>query len=361
MGRAPGRDPRGLAERVRTKLGATTVSDGDEDLPVAALLDAFEEPVLLLRRNMIRRANTAARSLLGSYVEGEDVRVVIRYPEASALLQTQKEGVAPLGGLGDSERRWEIHVALLDADHRLIRLEDQSAKVAAERMRTDFVANASHELRTPLAAISGFIETLEEANGADEAEVRARFLAIMAKEARRMQRLIDDLMSLSRVEVDRYVRPNEPVDLAAAVRAACGEIEAGGRADGRVRLTIEGQPIVRADVSQISQLIHNVVGNALKYGRDHTPIEVSLRIVGDQARFSVADQGEGIAEEHLPRLTERFYRVDPGRSRSVGGTGLGLAIVKHIVERHRGKLDISSIQGTGTTVTIWLPLAGETV
>lgn len=351
-----------LADRVRRNQTPPPVTlDDREELPLAALLDAFSDPLMLLRGNLVRRANEAARGLLGAYVEGEDVRLVIRHPEGAALLHSQGEGLTPVGGLGDSERRWEMRVSILDQHHRLIRLEDRSGQLAAERMRTDFVANASHELRTPLAAISGFIETLEEANGPDEGAVRSRFLGIMAKESRRMQRLIDDLMSLSRVEVDRYVRPSEPIDLAAAVRAACGEIEAGGKSDGRLKLAIEAQPIVRADPSQISQLVHNVVGNALKYGAPGTPVEVTLKNGGAQARLIVVDHGEGIAEEHLPRLTERFYRVDPGRSRQLGGTGLGLAIVKHIVERHRGKLDIVSTQGVGTTVTVSLPLANESV
>lgn len=338
---------------------APHVADEAGELPLAALLDAFAEPLLLLRGNLIRRSNASARAVLGAYIEGEDVRMVLRHPEAGALLLRQVEGTAQLGGLGDSERSWEAHVSVLDPQHRLVRLEDKSPQLAAERSRTDFVANASHELRTPLAAISGFIETLEDANGADDAPIRSRFLGIMAAEAKRMQRLIDDLMSLSRVEVDRYVRPSEPIDLAASVSAACREIEGGGKADGRIQLEISGRPIVRADAGQISQLVHNVVGNALKYGREGSPVLIRLSTLAGQARLRVVDQGDGISEEHLPRLTERFYRVDAGRSRSVGGTGLGLAIVKHIVERHRGKLDIASTPGIGTTVTVSLPLAGD--
>jgi len=355
-----------LAQRLVNKVRGSRAPDllattAQEELPLAALLEVFDEPLLLLRHSTIARSNAVARALLGAYVEGEDVRLVIRHPEGAALLARGEDGLVSIGGLGDSERRWEMAVRRVDAEHRLIRLEDRSAQLASERMRTDFVANASHELRTPLAAISGFVETLEEANGPEEAPIRKRFLSIMAGEARRMQRLIDDLMSLSRVEVDRFVRPSERINLAAALRSACDEISAGGKVDGRVILAIEGAPVVRADAAQISQLVHNIVGNALKYGGEGTPVRVSLRGVGQMAQLVVADQGEGIAPEHLPRLTERFYRVDPGRSRSLGGTGLGLAIVKHIVERHRGRLDVSSTLGVGTIVTVSLPLVGEGV
>ncbi len=350
-----------LAERVRRTPApaAVAIDSQGEQLPLAALLDAFEEPLLLLRDNLVQRANAAARVLLGAHAEGEDVRMVIRHPEGAGLLAEYRAGGASLGGLGDSERLWYMAVSILDPRHRLVRLEDRSGQLAAERMRTDFVANASHELRTPLAAISGFVETLEEANGPDEAPIRARFLGIMGKEARRMQRLIDDLMSLSRVEADRFVRPGNPLDLGAAIRTACAEIEAGGKADGRIAFDIEGRPIVAADPSQISQLVHNIVGNALKYGADGGKVDIVLRGNGANAILSVTDHGEGISEEHLPRLTERFYRVDPGRSRQLGGTGLGLAIVKHIVERHRGRLEIASTPGIGTRVTVRLPLAGQ--
>jgi two-component system phosphate regulon sensor histidine kinase PhoR len=363
MARAGSKLAQRLADRVRrTPPPAAIATDPQgEPLPLAALLNAFSEPLLLLRDTLVEHANAAARALLGAHAEGEDVRMVIRHPEGAALLADYRAGGASLGGLGDSERLWYMAVSILDPRHRLIRLEDRSGQLAAERMRTDFVANASHELRTPLAAISGFIETLEEANGPDEAPIRSRFLGIMGTEARRMQRLIDDLMSLSRVEADRFVRPSRPLDLAAAVRTACAEIEAGGKADGRIVFAIEGQPIVPADPSQISQLVHNIVGNALKYSADGGSVEVRLRRGGDNAVLTVADHGEGIAEEHLPRLTERFYRVDPGRSRQLGGTGLGLAIVKHIVERHRGRLEIASEAGVGTTVTVRLPLAGQSL
>lgn len=322
------------------------------------LLDGFPEPLLLLDGLIVASANSAARQLFGAYVDGEDVRLALRHPQASALLAGTREGPVAIGGLGNPDRRWEMTVNPLADGRRLVRLEDRSSAQATERMRTDFVANASHELRTPLAALIGFIETLEDANGVDEAPIRARFLGIMGAEARRMQRLIDDLMSLSRIEADRFVAPRETLDLAALTRIACAEIEGGGKAVGRLHCAIDAPlAMVHGDRAQLLQLLHNVIGNALKYARPNSPVEVALSIADANAVLTVRDEGEGIPAELIPRLTERFYRVDPGRSRALGGTGLGLAIVKHVVERHRGRLDIASVIGTGTTVTVALPLA----
>lgn len=322
-----------------------------------ALLDVFPEPLLLLNGLAVIASNAAARKLFGAYVDGEDVRLALRHPQASALLTGKREGPVMIGGLGNPDRRWEMTLSPLADGRRMVRLQDRSSAQAAERMRTDFVANASHELRTPLAALIGFIETLEDANGPNDAPIRARFLGIMGAEARRMQRLIDDLMSLSRIEADRFVVPRETIDLVALTRVACAEIEGGGKAAGRVRATIEiEQANVHGDRAQLLQLLHNVIGNALKYGRAESPVMVSVTLAEGNVVLTVRDEGEGIPSELIPRLTERFYRVDPGRSRALGGTGLGLAIVKHVVERHRGRLDIASVVGTGTTVTISLPL-----
>jgi two-component system phosphate regulon sensor histidine kinase PhoR len=182
----------------------------------------------------------------------------------------------------------------------------------------------------------------------------------MEGEARRMQRLIDDLMSLSRIEADRYYPPKDQVNLGPLLREVADEF--AGRRDG-ARLTIEApaRAIVTGDRGQLHQLIHNIISNAFKYGREGSPVRATLKTTQGTVRFAVQDEGEGIAPEHLPRLTERFYRADPGRSRQIGGTGLGLAIVKHIVERHRGRLDIASVVGEGTIVSVELPLAPASV
>jgi len=228
-------------------------------------------------------------------------------------------------------------------------------------MRVDFVANASHELRTPLSTLVGFIETLEDRKASDDPATRARFLSIMSGEAKRMQTLVADLMSLSRIEAEKYSAPQTALDLPPLLGEVRDAAEPGV-AHGKNRVAVEAEPDlppIAGDRAQISQLLHNVIGNALKYARPGTPVVVRVRRDGSMLRLTVTDEGEGIATEHLPRLTERFYRAEPSRSRALGGTGLGLAIVKHIVERHRGRLDIDSVVGRGTTVTILLPLARE--
>jgi len=227
-------------------------------------------------------------------------------------------------------------------------------------MRVDFVANASHELRTPLAAILGYVETLDDDAAIGDPATRKRFLRIIRDEAWRMQRLVEDLMSLSRIEAEKFRAPEAAVDLAELIREVHAVIRDG--ADRRSRDVTteieENLPLVAGDRAQLSQLLHNLVGNAMKYGRPDTPVTIrASRGPGSMVRLSVEDQGDGIAPEHLPRLTERFYRVAPSRSRSLGGTGLGLAIVKHIIERHRGRLDIRSTPGEGTIVNALLPTA----
>ena len=327
------------------------------------LLGAVDDPLMLVEGRQVVRANAAAVAALGEHVIGEDIRLAIRHPAATELLTRDGnvEGNVELIGLGAADRHWILSTQPLGAGARLVRLSDRTATRASERIRVDFVANASHELRTPLASLIGFIETLEDANGPDEAPVRERFLRIMAGEARRMQRLVDDLISLSRIEADKHRVPADAIALGALARETADTLR-GERADKpRVELAIEdGLPPVTGDRAQLSQLLHNLVGNALKYGDPNKPVRVTVtRSSPAMIRLAVADEGEGIAPQHLPRLTERFYRVDAGRSRQAGGTGLGLAIVKHIVERHRGRLDIASTQGVGTTVTVLLPVTAE--
>jgi two-component system phosphate regulon sensor histidine kinase PhoR len=245
---------------------------------------------------------------------------------------------------------------------RLVRLIDRSETHASEQMRTDFVANASHELRTPLATLLGFLETLQDDSAAEHAPTRARFLKIMWDEARRMHRLVDDLISLSRIEAERFSLPRESVELVPLVEEVKASLATVIEEKGS-RLCVEQngpEPVILGDRSQLAQLLQNLVINALKYGRPGSDVTIRFEDAGpEMLRLSVIDQGEGIAPEHLPRLTERFYRVDPSRSRSMGGTGLGLAIVKHIVGRHRGRLDIRSKLGEGTMVRVYLPLAPQ--
>jgi two-component system phosphate regulon sensor histidine kinase PhoR len=326
----------------------------------ARVVDAVAEPILLVETDTIAHANPAAQALLGGHVVGEDVRVAIRHPAAAERLAGPGGGVGlepvEIVGLGARDQYWEMRVATLDEGRRLVHFTDRSGTHATERIRVDFVANASHELRTPLASLLGFIETLGDEAG-DERATRKRFLKLMFDEARRMQRLVDDLISLSRIEAGKFRVPEQPVDLPELIREVVSELQAGaGDRGDDFEIDLIDLPPIPADRAQLSQLLHNIVGNAMKYGRPTTPLTIRLTPAGpNMVALTVTDEGEGIAPEHLPRLTERFYRVDMGRSRSMGGTGLGLAIVKHIVERHRGRLEITSGVGKGTTVTVLLP------
>uniref|UniRef100_UPI0035CB11AA ATP-binding protein n=1 Tax=uncultured Sphingomonas sp. TaxID=158754 RepID=UPI0035CB11AA len=329
---------------------------------IQEVIEAIVEPVLIIADGRVRYANAVALGLLGKHIVGEDVRVAIRHPGAAERLASPLTGATQgpinLVGLGTQDQHWEMHVSGTQDGQRIVQLVDRTGNYAAERMRVDFVANASHELRTPLASILGYIETLGDEKAGEDAQVRGRFLKIMFDEARRMQRLVEDLISLSRIEAEKYRLPDRAVDLGALVGEVRSELfDAQDSRSADIVADIDlGVPAVAGDRAQLSQVLHNLIGNAMKYGRAGTPVAVRLwRDPAGMVRLSVTDEGDGIAAEHLPRLTERFYRVDPGRSRAGGGTGLGLAIVKHIIERHRGRFDVASVVGTGTTVTIMLP------
>ncbi|MEW4467141.1 ATP-binding protein [Parasphingorhabdus sp. JC815] len=328
------------------------------------VIQPITDPILLIRDAKVAQANAAAKSFLGDHIIGEDVRVAIRHPAAADRLanpNVQHTGEPILlVGVGSAGQRWELRIHALADGLKLVQLSDQSSHYAAERMRTDFVANASHELRTPLAAIKGFIETLEDPDAGKDDETRIRFLQIMYKEADRMQRLVEDLMSLSRIEAEKYQLPSEPVNLAnliSDVKAVF--LNSRNKQETDFNLSVpENLPMIQGDYAQLSQLLHNLISNAFKYGEKGTSVTVSVAPNRNNSllRMTVTDKGDGIASEHIPRLTERFYRVDKGRSKSIGGTGLGLAIVKHITERHGGRMEITSKKGIGTSVTIFLPV-----
>ena len=335
-------------------------------------ITALADPAILVSGAWrVLAVNAGAQELFGQRIVGTDVRQTVRHPVVLEALRLGMAGEDPglreVTTLGAQDGAFQVRVVALEPDRGpdgrlLLSFSDMTQARLTERMRADFVANASHELRTPLANISGFIETLLGPAAEDE-PARRRFLEIMAGEAGRMSRLIDDLLSLSRIELDKHVRPQTllelPLLLADVGKTLAMRLEADGR---KLELKVaDALPPVVADRDQILQVLHNLVLNALKYGRSGTPITVTAAPEpagrGEpMVRVSVIDQGEGIAPEHLPRLTERFYRVDTGRSRSMGGTGLGLAIVKHIVERHRGRLEIASRQGEGTNVSFTLPV-----
>ncbi|MDX2209654.1 MAG: ATP-binding protein [Sphingopyxis sp.] len=326
------------------------------------LIDNDARAVLGLSAMRISLANDAALALLGRHISGADVRTAIRNPAViDALLGCIRQGDAASVDVVDFQQpgdRWQIGIVNLGESQNLLMLDDRSAIDAADRMRSDFVANASHELRTPLAAILGYVETLDQLDPTEAEPVMKRFLGIIDREARRMQQLVADLISISRIEADRYRRPTARVDLAELLQRALADIRAADPLRGAdVTLDSIAAAPMPGDAAQLTQLIHNIVGNAMKYGRAGTPVKVALSAEGKNWLLAVSDVGEGIAPEHLPRLTERFYRADDARSRAVGGTGLGLAIVKHIAERHRARLLIESEVGKGTTVSLLLPMS----
>ena len=330
-----------------------------------SFIDASTDAILIVDHARVTAANHFARSLLGSNIVGKNVQMAFRHAGAIERLsdpEAQHSGhPIRLSGIGQQSQLWDMRIQSIGPGQKLVHLADRSGAQAAEKMRVDFVANASHELLTPLAAVKGFIETLDDPAAGDDSETRARFLGIMAKETDRMQALVRDLMSLSRIEAEKYDPPQQPVDFAQVVVHTIEHLRRNEKERGSdIQLDIaENMPAVMGDTGQLRQLASNIVTNAMKDGRATTPVLVSLAPSksGAMLSFSVADRGDGISPEHLPRLTERFYRVDSGRSRSVGGTGLGLSLVKHIVDRHRGHLEIRSTVGTGTTVSVLLPVA----
>lgn len=346
------------------------------------ILESLPQPLILLDENrQIVRATAGAKQLLGDMTAGRDFSLVIRAPK---ILEAVDDVLA-----GDRDQLIEFDIefpAMTSVNAQIQRLKepaaDGSVLVVAlfditeikktQKMRTDFVANASHELRTPLAVVSASIKTLQgPAHGDPEAQTK--FLNMMEQHATRMTRLIDDLLSLSRIELSASMIPEGTVDLYSVLSdiAVMLEVPAARR---HIKIVLEPELGIRhitGDEVEISQLFQNLIDNAVKYSNENSTVRISLRETvkpassggrGDMQylEVSVADEGAGIPAEHIPRLTERFYRVNTARSREMGGTGLGLAIVKHIVGRHRGTLDIHSVEGEGTTFTVFLPVSLDT-
>jgi two-component system phosphate regulon sensor histidine kinase PhoR len=330
-----------------------------------AFIDSSADAILMVENARVTAANQVALRLLGPNIVSQNVRMAFRHAGAIERLtdpDAQHSGhPIRLVGIGQKNQLWDMRIQTMGPSQKIVHMADRSGTQAAEKMRVDFVANASHELLTPLAAIKGFIETLDDPAAGDDVATRSRFLGIMATETDRMQALVRDLMSLSRIEAEKYDPPQTPVDFSDVVMETVDQLRNSQKERGADIMidVMAGLPPVMGDSGQLRQLASNILNNALKYGRAGTPVTVSLvrSRSGAMINFTVADVGDGIAPEHLPRLTERFYRVDSGRSRLVGGTGLGLSLVKHIVDRHRGHLEIRSTVGKGTTVSILLPVA----
>jgi len=343
--------------------------------------DALPDPLLVLDTvRQVLRANAAAKELLGADIEGRDLAAALRNPDL----------LAAIDAIGDDSAEHDVEITLPTPIERvfavrieplvaatgpgpatgaiLLALVDLTAIRRTEQMRADFVANASHEIRTPLATLIGFIETLQ-GPGRDDPEARDRFLGIMEQHAKRMSRLVDDLLSLSRIEVNEHTRPTDRIDLAAILSDVRTNLDWHAN-ERHVTIDIDiapGLPAVVGDVEELTQVFLNLIDNAIKYGPTEGRVTVRAEItdklpasagwssdIGSVVAVSVTDEGEGIAREHLPRLTERFYRINTTRSRELGGTGLGLAIVKHILNRHRGALVIDSTPGEGATFTVYL-------
>ena len=327
---------------------------------IGAFLDLLDEPALVLRRGTILNTNAAAKALFGPAIEQSDVRLAIRSPKALSHILPGKPGDIEVTGIGAFGHPWTLSIRSLGNDRILVRFVDKSAAAAAERMRVDFVANASHELRTPLAAIVGYAETLADDDKLEPAD-RIKFGKTIRGEAMRMLRIIEDLMGLSRIEADRFVAPTETVQIADLAASVVEHLAPAAREAGVEIVLLAGSdsPLGLGDRAQLTQMLDNLLSNALRYGVDQSrdPVEVSVASNDGAVTIRISDKGQGIAREHLPRLTERFYRVDAARSRDSGGTGLGLAIVKQIVERHRGTFEIRSTVGEGTQVTVVLPVA----
>ena len=344
-------------------------------LLLESLIAGLPGPAIVLdREGRVIAFNAAASAIAPSLRRGEPALITLRMPELVDAIRRATASRTPqrveffervprdrwfeafvtpvkLAGVGDDR-----------ADILLMTFNDLTPLRRVEEMRADFIANASHELRTPLAALLGFIETLQ-GTAKDDAAARAKFLTIMQGQATRMARLIDDLLSLSRIELNAHLQPNTPLDLAPIVRQVADGLQTLARdRDVAIKVAAPAEPlIVLGDRDELIRVLENLVENALKYAAAGKRIDITLarsqtRAGAPEARLAVRDYGPGIAPEHLPRLTERFYRVDVADSRAQGGTGLGLALVKHVLNRHGGRLNIESTPGAGATFTMHLPL-----
>jgi two-component system, OmpR family, phosphate regulon sensor histidine kinase PhoR len=360
----------------------SSLSDDSVDpvlLPPRArdLLERLPDPLMLLdETSRVILANRAMAAVVGTGTRRKHVSAVLRTPSVLQAIErtaaTGEPASVEFSVRVPVEQHYEAYVTRTELGPRItaILLHDVTATLRAQEARADFVANASHELRTPLAALSGFIDTLR-GHARDDEGARERFLDIMSVEAGRMSRLIDDLMSLTRIEQNEHVPPLGEVDILGVVCDAAAALQGLARVD-EVTLSVAetaGLPRIVGDRDELIQLFQNLMHNAIKYGRRGGHVSIALSAAAAPATppgrhsavsfiaIAVKDDGEGIPREFIPRLTERFYRVDVRRSRERGGTGLGLAIVKHIVNRHHGRLLIDSVEGEGSTFTVLLPAA----
>jgi two-component system phosphate regulon sensor histidine kinase PhoR len=374
---------KGIVDAVMRALGKGRAPDGSAplaappavitgDAMIGTVIAGIPDPVVALdREGRVLAINAPAEALAPGLRRGEPASIALRMPDLVQAIRTANATGAPQR-IEFSERvpldRWyEAIVAPVGGSEALpalvlVTFRDLTPLRQVEEMRADFVANASHELRTPLAALSGFIDTLQGA-ARDDPAAQEKFLPIMQAQATRMARLIDDLLSLSRIELNAHRQPATPLDPVPLVRQVADGLQTLAR-DRGVAITIDAPAKpqqVLGDRDELTRVFENLIENALKYGAAGKRVEIAVAR-GETAdgtselRVAVRDYGPGIAPEHLPRLTERFYRVDVVESRAQGGTGLGLALVKHILARHRGRLAIASTPGAGATFTAHIPL-----
>ena len=338
-----------------------------EKTDIQDFVDALDQPAVWIGPDQrLAQMNSSMAALVGGDMIGRHFVVAFRAP----LIVEQIETAFAAPAIGDVQisppgskvlTSYRLSARPLFSGV-LLSLSDQTQAVEADQMRRDFIANVSHELRTPVTALSGFVETLQGA-AKDDPEARARFLSIMEQETGRMTRLVDELMMLSRLEAVERQRPTDPVDVGPVLQNAVQALAPIAQSAGSIlNLAVPvGPVVVPADAGQLQQVATNLIENAIKYGGggqveiDLTPITYQPKLRGQGVVLSVRDHGGGIPAHHIARLTERFYRIDTHRSRQVGGTGLGLAIVKHIVNRHRGRLLVTSTQGEGSTFQVVLP------
>ncbi|MCP1199764.1 ATP-binding protein [Notoacmeibacter sp. MSK16QG-6] len=334
-----------------------------------ALIEAVPVPIVIVNRDRrIASLNSLARGLFGADMAGRHYMTIIREPFCIQQIEAAVDGrqtnpVELRRMIEDKERIYSLTASSWSEGGAIVTLIDQTEAHDAERMRSDFVANVSHELKTPLTALSGMIETLSGA-AQNDPEARVRFLEMMAEETERMRRLVADLLSLNRIEDADVVTRRDRIDLCEVIDAARRSLSDSAQSRG-VSIILKGcdaPAFLHGDADQLRQVFNNLVENAIKYGEKGGIVTIAISqekydplLRGPAIRAAVSDNGRGIGQEHLARLTERFYRVDRHRSRQIGGTGLGLAIVKHIVRRHRGWLRIASKVGKGSTFTVLLP------
>lgn len=341
-------------------------------LPVSQVIAALPFPALAIAQDeQIIGLNAAAQKLLGMPAQGRHFITVLRQPSVVEAVEKCLSDGAPTSAAyltreNATDITYTVSVAQIgETGVALLTFQDITLETAAGQMRRDFVANVSHELRTPLTALMGFIETLR-GPAKDDAPARERFLGIMQNETERMNRLVGDLLSLSRVEADERVRPTTQVDVVAVVASTMRNLKPlAVKADVQLIADIPNDAVmIAADVDQLLQVFTNLIENAIKYGGKGKRVFVSLslheRVNALRAPaviISVRDEGPGIGSHHLPRLTERFYRADDHRNHRLGGTGLGLAIVKHILNRHGGRIKVTSEIGQGSEFKVILPVS----